>query len=162
MSTWSVRHVLFETNYFLQPVPWNKMQGKVMERPMLESKWERRIFKEKKRRADRAKQLEALGYEFTAPELKTTDAAKAITAPETAEDEISKVIEEAKTEAIEAVEAVEAADAPAKAPAEASAEEKEQESTPKPAKRGRGRPAKTPQKAALITETPRSTRRRKA
>lgn len=138
----------------------------MMERPLLESKWERKIAKEKKRRADRAKQLGALGYEFTAPELKTTDAAKTITAPETAEEEISKVIEEAKSEVIE-VEAIEAApaaveEAEAIVVATAEVEEKEQESTPKPAKRARGRPAKTPQKAALVAETPRSTRRRKA
>lgn len=140
------------------------MEGKAMERPMLESKWERKIAKEKKRRADRAKQLEALGYEYAAPELKTTGAAKAITAaPETVEEELSKVIEEAKTEAVEAIEAAPAATQEAEATPEASAEEeKDQVSTPKPAKRGRGRPAKTPQKAALVAETPRSTRRRKA
>lgn len=143
-------------------VPWNKMEGKVMERPMLESKWDRKIKKEQKRRADRAKQLEAIGYEFTAPEVKKkADAAKAITAPETAEEEITKVIEEAKTEAVEAVEAAPAA-AEKEATPETPVEEKEQESTPKPAKRGRGRPAKTPQKAAMVAETPRSTRRRKA
>lgn len=130
-----------------------------MERPMLESKWNRKIAKEKKRRADRAKQLEALGYEFTAPELKSTDAAKAIAAPETAEEELTKVVEEAKTEAIKAIEAPPAADKEAEATPDTPAEEKEQESTPKPAKRGRGRPAKTPQKAA---ETPRKTRRTKA
>lgn len=140
------------------------MEGKVMERPMLESKWERKIAKERKRRADRAKQLEALGYEYTAPELKTTEAAKAIAAaPETVEEELSKVIEEAKTEAIEAIETAPATAQEAEITPTASAdEEKDQVSTPKPAKRGRGRAAKTPQKAALVSETPRSTRRRKA
>lgn len=134
-----------------------------MERPMLESKWDRKIAKEKKRRADRAKQLEALGYEFAAPELKSTAAAKAITAPETAEEEVTKVIDEAKTEVIEAPPAaVKEAEATPEAPVEEQEKEQEQESTPKPAKRGRGRPAKTPQKAATVAETPRKTRRTKA
>lgn len=137
-----------------------------MERPMLEDKWKRKIAKENKRRADRAKKLEALGYEFNAPELMSIDAAKAITKPETAQEEPIKAIEQASTKAIEAPPVV---DTPAPAPAadaeqadQADQAEKEQETTPKPAKRARGRPAKTPVKAAKATETPRKTRRTKA
>lgn len=130
------------------------MQGKEMERPKLEKQWERSIKRENKKRAARAKKLEALGYEFNAPEVKSVTEAKAIAEPE---------------EAPKAIEAPPPA-AEAEAEAEAAAVENtveepkaEVEATPaKKATRGRGRPAKTPQKAAAVAETPRKTRRTKA
>lgn len=138
----------------MQPVPWNKMESRSMERPMLEDKWARRINKENKRRADRAKKLQSLGYEFSAPEVKPVDAAKAIAAQDAVEEAVTEAITEAVTEAAE--EPTKAIEAPPAAEAVEDAA-KEQEMTPQPAKRGRGRPAKTPQKA---TETPRKTSRR--
>lgn len=133
------------------------MQGKEMERPKLEKQWERSIQRENKKRAARAKKLEALGYEFNAPEVKSVTEAKAIAEAEEA------------PKAIEAPPAAAEAEAEA-APVEAAVEERaveepkaEVEATPaKKATRGRGRPAKTPQKAAAAAETPRKTRRTRA
>lgn len=128
------------------------MQGKEMERPKLEKQWERSIKRENKKRAARAKKLEALGYEFNAPEVKSVTETKAIAEPEEA------------PKAIEAPPPAAEAEAEA-APVENTVEEPkaEVEATPaKKATRGRGRPAKTPQKAAAVAETPRKTRRTKA
>lgn len=118
------------------------MEGKHIERPMLEDKWTRKINKENKRRAARAKQLQSLGYEFVAPEAKGVDAAKSLAAQDTAEEAVPQAIEAPPTAGADGGEVA----------------EKEQETTPQPVKRGRGRPAKTPQKMA--TETPRKTSRR--
>ncbi|KAI3394281.1 hypothetical protein diail_2928 [Diaporthe ilicicola] len=144
------------SNKRFKSIPWNKMQGKEMERPKLEKQWERSINLENKKRAARAKRLEALGYEFNAPELKSVTEAKAIADRE----EAPKAIEapppaaEAQTETT-----------PAQNVEESTVEEQKEdvEATPaKKATRGRGRPAKTPQKVAAAAETPRKTRRTKA
>ncbi|KAH6621360.1 hypothetical protein B0J18DRAFT_457884 [Chaetomium sp. MPI-SDFR-AT-0129] len=91
-------------------VPWNKMAGRQLERPLSEAQWQRRISKEEKRRAGRAEKLKAMGYEFEAPALKAAEAKpllengeavteeepKAIEAPPAAEekeDEEEKVVE---------------------------------------------------------------------
>lgn len=138
------------------------MQGKEMERPKLEKQWERSIQRENKKRAARAKKLEALGYEFNAPEVKSVTEAKAIAEAE----EAPKAIE-----APPAAAEVEAEAAPVESAVEESAigestveePKAEVEATPaKKATRGRGRPAKTPQKAAAAAETPRKTRRTRA
>lgn len=132
------------------------MQGKEMERPKLEKQWERSIKRENKKRAARAKKLEALGYEFNAPELKSVTEAKAAVE----QGEAPKAIEapppatEAETEAV----------APAENVEEATVEDAKEDVEAEPAKkatRGRGRPAKAP-KAAAVAETPRKTRRTKA
>lgn len=128
------------------------MQGKEMERPKLEKQWERSIQRETKKRAARAKKLEALGYEFNAPELKSVTEAKAI-----AGQEEPKAIEAPPPAAEPEAEA-----APAKEAVEESSVEKAEATPAKKPTRGRGRPAKTPQKAAATTETPRKTRRTKA
>lgn len=130
------------------------MQGKEMERPKLEKQWERSIKRENKKRAARAKKLEALGYEFNAPELKSVTEAKGI-----AGQEEPKAIE-APPPAAEPEPEAEAA--LAKTAVEESAVEKAEATPAKKPTRGRGRPAKTPQKAAATTETPRKTRRTKA
>lgn len=116
-----------------------------MERPLIEDKWSRKIAKENKRRADRAKKLEALGYEFTAPQVKNVEAAMAIAAPE-AEKQNLKVEESA----VKAVEASSAAEATPLEDAGADAEA-DTETISRPAKRGRGRPTKA---AAPETATP--------
>lgn len=134
------------------------MQGKEMERPKLEDQWTRKIQRENKKRAVRAKNLEALGYKFNAPEVKSVAdavAAKAITAPE--------------EETPKAIEAPPAAEPKVAAPAEVVEESKEEadgqkdEASPVKKPRGRGRPAKTPTKTAKATETPKkATRKAKA
>ncbi|KAK4146492.1 uncharacterized protein C8A04DRAFT_9738 [Dichotomopilus funicola] len=55
-------------------VPWNKMAGRQLERPLSEAQWQSRISKEEKRRAGRAEKLKAMGYEFEAPALKAAEA----------------------------------------------------------------------------------------
>lgn len=132
-----------------QPIPWNKMEGKHMERPLIEDKWTRKIAKENKRRTDRTKKLEALGYEFSAPEVKDVEATKAIAAPENDERDVE--VEEAAPKAIEATPI---AEAPA---AEKAEDPQEAEAIPRPAKRGRGRP---PKAAATETATPNKTAKR--
>ncbi|KAK4155111.1 hypothetical protein C8A00DRAFT_13851 [Chaetomidium leptoderma] len=55
-------------------VPWNKMAGNQLERPLSESQWQVKISKEEKRRASRAEKLKEMGYEFEAPALKAAEA----------------------------------------------------------------------------------------
>lgn len=135
------------------------MQGKEMERPKLEDQWSRKIQRENKKRAARAKNLQALGYEFNAPEVKKVAAAKAITAPG---EEAPKAIEAPPAAETEAA-------TPAKAPAksgkrkavdELKEEAQEDKATASPAKK-RGRPAKT-QTPTKKEETPKKTRKTKA
>lgn len=125
------------------------MQGKEMERPKLEDQWSRKIQRENKKRAVRAKNLAALGYEFKAPEVKSVVAAKAITAPE---EEAPKAIE-----APPAATPVQAGEGEGEA-----VEESKEEATPAKTPKGRGRPAKTTTKAAKASEAPRKTRKTKA
>lgn len=78
-------------------VPWNKMAGRQLERPLSESQWQVKISKEEQRRASRAEKLKEMGYEFEAPALKAAEAKpllengteeelKAIEAPPAAEE----------------------------------------------------------------------------
>lgn len=70
-------------NRRFKKVPWNKMAGKQLERPLSESKWEAKISKEERRRSARAEKLKEMGYEFEAPALKAAEAKpKAVEAPE--------------------------------------------------------------------------------
>ncbi|KAL2021569.1 hypothetical protein VTK56DRAFT_7068 [Thermocarpiscus australiensis] len=88
-------------------VPWNKMAGRQLERPLSESQWQIKISKEEQRRAARAEKLKELGYEFEGPKLKTAEAKpllengtsgepKAIEAPPSTEQADSKDKEDAK------------------------------------------------------------------
>lgn len=125
------------------------MQGKEMERPKLEDQWTRKIQRENKKRAVRAKNLEALNYKFNAPEVKSVAdaaAAKAIKAPE---EEAPKAIEAPPTAETKTAAPAEAVEEPKE-----EAEEQKDEETPAKKPRGRGRPAKTPPKTAKATETP--------
>ncbi|KAL2160896.1 hypothetical protein VTH06DRAFT_1094 [Thermothelomyces fergusii] len=90
-------------------VPWNKMAGRQLERPLSESQWQVRIAKEEKRRASRAEKLKEIGYEYEAPALKPAQAkpllengkdegAKAIEAPPAAAEAESKEDKEDKEE----------------------------------------------------------------
>lgn len=136
------------------------MQGKEMERPKLEDQWSRKIQRENKKRAARAKNLQALGYEFNAPEVKKVAAAKAITAPG---EEAPKAIEAppaAETEAATPAKATPAKSGKRKAVDELKEEAQEDKATASPAKK-RGRPAKT-QTPTKKEETPKKTRKTKA
>lgn len=81
-------------------VPWNAMQGRHLQRPLAESKWEGKITKEEQRRVARAEKLKALGYEFEPPALKVV-AAKEQTQIEYTREEMEKAVEVPKVKQIE-------------------------------------------------------------
>lgn len=74
-------------------IPWNKIAGKQLERPLSEAKWEKKVVLEQSKRAKKAAKLKEIGYEFEAPELKDVPAPAAIEPVEEA-----KAIEEAPAE----------------------------------------------------------------
>ncbi|KAI1266111.1 RNA-binding domain-containing protein [Xylariaceae sp. FL1019] len=83
-------------NKRFKKVPWNKIAGNKLKKPLSESTWTTRISKEEKRREERAKKLKAIGYEFESPQLKTVDDVKTIDAPaEAPAEETPKAIEAA-------------------------------------------------------------------
>jgi nucleolar protein 15 len=84
-------------NRRFKKIPWNKMAGNKLKKPLSESGWAERITKEEKKRTERAKKLLELGYEFEAPKLKTVDDVKENTAviEETANVDAPKAAEEA-------------------------------------------------------------------
>jgi nucleolar protein 15 len=84
-------------NKRFKQIPWNKIAGNKLARPLTEEAWEERNAKETKRRADRAEKLKAIGYEFEAPALKAAPAPAPVEA-----------VEEKKPEAVEEAPAVEA------------------------------------------------------
>lgn len=118
-------------------IPWNKMAGNQLERPLSESQWSAKISKEEKRRASRAEKLKAMEYEFDAPALKAAEAKpllengaeeapKEIEAPPTPEQpKAKKGKKEAKAVKQAAEPAVEAETKPA------------EEATPQKAKKGK-------------------------
>ncbi|KAK5989334.1 putative RNA-binding protein [Cladobotryum mycophilum] len=59
-------------------VPWNKMAGKQLEKPLTESAWANKLAKERSSRTKKAAKLKEIGYEFEAPELKEVPAPVAI------------------------------------------------------------------------------------
>lgn len=100
-------------------VPWNKMAGNQLERPLSEAQWEVKNTKEAQRRADRAEKLKAMGYDFEPPTLKAAVAKpllengeaaeepKAIEAPPAAEEPEAK--EEKQVAEVKEIPAVEEA-----------------------------------------------------
>ncbi|KAI1428802.1 hypothetical protein F5Y12DRAFT_730061 [Xylaria sp. FL1777] len=83
-------------NKRFKKVPWNKMAGNKLKKPLSESAWTEKISKEEAKRNQRAKKLLELGYEFEAPKLKTVhDADDSTAALEAAEDVAPKAIEPA-------------------------------------------------------------------
>lgn len=111
-------------------VPWAKMVGKDLAKPIAQSGWERRVKKENKRRSVKAAKLKEMGYEFEAPAL------KAVPAP--------APVEEAPADDADKMEGVEAGE-PAKALPEPAAEEKAEEeepATPKAKKATKAKKAK--------------------
>ncbi|KAK4167351.1 hypothetical protein QBC43DRAFT_367423 [Cladorrhinum sp. PSN259] len=67
-------------------IPWNKMAGKQLERPLSEQQWQVKISKEEQRRAARAEKLKEMDYEFDGPALKAPEA-KPLLENGTAEEE---------------------------------------------------------------------------
>ncbi|KAI0407033.1 hypothetical protein F4802DRAFT_555414 [Xylaria palmicola] len=83
-------------NRRFKKIPWNKMEGNKLKKPLSESAWTGKISKEEAKRNERAKKLLELGYEFEAPKLKTIhDADDDTAALEAVEDDAPKAIEAA-------------------------------------------------------------------
>lgn len=83
-------------NKRFKKIPWNKMAGNRLKKPLPESVWKEKVSKEEAKRNERAKKLLKLGYEFEAPKLKTTQDADDDTAVvAAAEDEVPKALEAA-------------------------------------------------------------------
>ncbi|KAF7554407.1 hypothetical protein G7046_g6828 [Stylonectria norvegica] len=100
-----VRDDLFKgANRRFKKVPWNKMAGSRLEKPLSESKWADKVSKEQTRRTKKQAKLQEIGYEFEAPEI------KAIPAPAVIE-EVVKAVEDAPAEDEVVDNAIEAATA---------------------------------------------------
>lgn len=83
-------------NRRFKKIPWNKMAGNRLKKPLSESVWKEKVSKEETKRNERAKKLLKLGYEFEAPKLKTVhDADDSTAILEAVEDETPKAIEAA-------------------------------------------------------------------
>ncbi|KAI0974964.1 hypothetical protein F4678DRAFT_458079 [Xylaria arbuscula] len=81
-------------NRRFKKIPWNKMAGNRLKKPLSESTWTEKITKEEAKRNERAKKLLELGYEFEAPKLKTVhDTDDSTAALEAAEEDTPKAIE---------------------------------------------------------------------
>ncbi|KAH6603949.1 ribosomal biogenesis gar2 [Trichoderma cornu-damae] len=131
-------------NRRFKKVPWNKMAGIQLEKPLTESAWETKVARERGNRAKKASKLKELGYDFEAPELKDVPAPAAIENG----DEVK---------AIDAAPEVEAAPEEGKPDEEAKeAESAEKSSTPGKAKSG-----SVPKKATKA-KVAKSTKSRKA
>ncbi|KAK6081272.1 RNA-binding protein [Seiridium cupressi] len=75
-------------------IPSNKLEANKLRKPLSEDKWAAKVSKENEKRAEKAKKLEALGYEFEAPELKVA-VAPAAEALEAGQEAAPKAIEPA-------------------------------------------------------------------
>ncbi|KAL7929905.1 hypothetical protein V8C35DRAFT_314108 [Trichoderma chlorosporum] len=148
LSKEQVHDDLFKgANRRFKKVPWNKMAGIQLEKPLTESTWEAKVAKERGSRAKKAAKLKELGYEFNAPELKK------VPAPGTA------AIENGEVKAIEAAPEVAPEEEKPTKEAEAAAPA-EDASTPAKTKSAATPKKSTKAKAAKST-TPR-TRKTKA
>ncbi|KAL7942055.1 hypothetical protein V8C42DRAFT_333467 [Trichoderma barbatum] len=79
LSKEQVHDDLFKgANRRFKKVPWNKMAGIQLEKPLTESAWGVKVAKERDNRAKKAAKLKELGYEFEAPDLKKVPAPAAI------------------------------------------------------------------------------------
>ncbi|KAI0018288.1 RNA-binding domain-containing protein [Xylariomycetidae sp. FL0641] len=82
------------TNKRFKKVPWNKMAGNRLKKPLTESAWALKIENEEKKRNQRAEKLREIGYEFDGPQLKSAaDVKTQPAALEGADDEAPKAIE---------------------------------------------------------------------
>jgi nucleolar protein 15 len=84
-------------NKRFKKVPWNKIAGKNLEKPLSESSWKKKVTKEQNKRNKSAEVLKKIGYTFEAPAI------QAIPPPALKlEDAESKAIEAAPEEEAEA------------------------------------------------------------
>ncbi|KAI1418124.1 hypothetical protein F5Y13DRAFT_35802 [Hypoxylon sp. FL1857] len=84
------------SNRRFKKVPWNKMAGNHLKKPLSESTWTQKITKEEQKRSERAKKLLDMGYEFEGPKIKAVgEVGNDTPALEGAEDEAPKTIEAA-------------------------------------------------------------------
>ncbi|POS84442.1 hypothetical protein EPUL_004562 [Erysiphe pulchra] len=60
-------------NRRFKKIPWNKIEGRKLNRSLSREGWQRRILKEEKRRLEKATKLKNIGYEFESPKIKTID-----------------------------------------------------------------------------------------
>ena len=60
-------------NKRFKAVPWSKIEGRKLEKGASRDVWEKRIEKEKNKRAEKAEKLKEIGYDFDAGELKGID-----------------------------------------------------------------------------------------
>ncbi|KAF4971724.1 hypothetical protein FSARC_1523 [Fusarium sarcochroum] len=95
-------------NRRFKKVPWNKMAGHKLEKPLTESAWANKVTKENSKRAKKAAKLKEIGYDFDAPEFKDVPA-PAPAAIENGEAEV-KAIEAAPAEKEEEAKVEEAAE----------------------------------------------------
>ncbi|KAJ3568648.1 hypothetical protein NPX13_g6349 [Xylaria arbuscula] len=83
-------------NKRFKKIPWNKMAGNKLKKPLSESAWTEKISKEETKRNQRAKKMLELGYEFEAPKLKSVhDTDDSTAALEASEDAAPKALEAA-------------------------------------------------------------------
>ena len=86
MAKEEVHDDLFKgANKRFKKVPWNKMAGLGLQKPLTESAWKSKVSQEKGKRAKQAAKLKAIGYKFEAPDLKDVPAPAAIEGGEVAE-----------------------------------------------------------------------------
>ncbi|OTA96706.1 hypothetical protein M434DRAFT_392643 [Hypoxylon sp. CO27-5] len=84
------------SNRRFKKVPWNKMAGNHLKKPLSESAWTEKITKEEQKRSERAKKLLDMGYQFEGPKIKSVcEAAVDTPALEGAENKAPKAIEAA-------------------------------------------------------------------
>jgi nucleolar protein 15 len=85
-------------NRRFKKVPWNKMAGHKLEKPLTESAWANKVEKENVKRSKRAAKLKEIGYDFDAPEIKDVPAPAAIENGEAETETETKAIEAAPAE----------------------------------------------------------------
>lgn len=117
-------------------IPWNKIAGKQLEKPLSEAKWEKKVAQEQSKRAKKAAKLKEIGYEFEAPEIKSIPPPAAIEAAEEV-----KAIEEAPEKEEKQVEETSKPDEEVEKTPKSISAPKTKVSKAKPAK-GKGRRAK--------------------
>ncbi|RFU75013.1 ribosomal biogenesis gar2 [Trichoderma arundinaceum] len=125
-------------NRRFKKVPWNKMAGIQLEKPLTESTWEAKVARERDNREKKAAKLKELGYEYEAPKLKDVPAPAAIENGEEA-----KAIEAAPEVAPEEEKPAEETE---------KAEPEEKTSTPGKAKSGSTPKKTTKAKPAKVTK----------
>ncbi|KAM3072734.1 nucleolar protein [Clarireedia jacksonii] len=92
-------------NRRFKKVPWNKIEGRKLEQGASEDQWEKRIAKAEKKRAKKLEKLQAMDYEFDAPQLKSAKGVAkkpAAKITENGEEDEETATAEEETKAIEA------------------------------------------------------------